>query len=671
MMNPKILSLAAALAAAGFTAAQQPAPTLPYVRTLDVLLIDNGDENVWRLSDFNQDGDYYDAGEQLLYYDDLAFGDVLQTPTGIACSPTGTAYVCDSNRDIVLSLRDLNLDGDALDAGEANVFFDSATNASGIEMISANSIVVDQLGRIYVLSANSGTTLLGDVIIELQDLNADGDANDLGEAKYYCDIPGSGGSIGASVPTRFALGPDGAFYYGDIGTVVTKGVYRAFDADNSGFVDPTEVSLWWVPPSFATSPAWYGFAFDLAGQLYVANHGGGSTANKSVHRAFDFNASGAIDPGLPEETLTYTWTSGSATFWDLLRRDDDSLLLLDGIGDAIYQLKDLNSDGDFEDSGEFTPVFDDTTVGLVLDPRAMAMLRAPELVMSPATIALGGTTNFEVRAAKPFDICLSVASLSLIPPVSLPPWGNLEIDPFTVIPFGSGLADAQGLFVSPLAFNNDPALIGSYGCAALCGDFYRLYLTNGAPLTVTPAPALPTLVINEVDYDQVGTDGAEYIEILNVGANPVSLAGIEVRLINGATSAEYDAYPLSLAGPTLAPGQFLVIASPGVTVAPGALTIPTNFATNVVQNGAPDGIALFDLNSNQMVDALSYEGAINAAVLTGVPGTWDLVEGTAFAGADSNAVDATLVRLPNGTDTNDASVDWAVSSVLTPGASNL
>lgn len=671
MTNPKILSLAAALAVAGFAAAQQPAPTLPYLRTLDLLMVDNGDENVWRLSDFNQDGDYYDAGEQLLYYDDLAFGDVLQTATGIACSPTGTAYVCDSNRDIVLSLRDLNLDGDALDAGEANVFFDSATNASGILMISANSIVVDQLGRVYVLSANSGTSPIGDVIIELQDLNADGDANDLGEAKYYCDIPGSGASTGASVPTRFALGLDGAFYYGDIGTAVTKGVYRAFDADNSGFVDPTEVSLWWVPPSFATSPAWYGFAFDLAGQLYVANHGGGSTSNKSVHRAFDFNASGVIDAGLPEETLAYTWTGGSATFWDLLRRDDDSLLLMDGIADAIYQLKDLNFDGDFDDAGEFTPVFDDTTVGLVLDPRAMAMLRAPELVMSPATIPIGGTTNFEVRTSKPFDICLSVASLSLIPPVSLPPWGNLEIDPFSVIPFGSGLADAQGLFVSPLTFNNDPSLIGSYGCAALCGDLYRLYLTNGAPLTVTAAPALPTLVINEVDYDQIGTDSAEYIEILNVGANPVSLAGIEVRLINGATSAEYDAYPLSLAGATLAPGQFLVIASPGVTVAPGALTIPTNVATNVVQNGAPDGIALFDLSSNQMVDALSYEGAINAAVLTGISGTWDLVEGTAFTGADSNAVDATLVRLPNGTDTNNASADWAVSSTLTPGASNL
>ena len=31
-----------------------------------------------------------------------------------------------------------------------------------------------------------------------------------------------------------------------------------------------------------------------------------------------------------------------------------------------------------------------------------------------------------------------------------------------------------------------PSLIGTYGCTSLWGDFYRLFLSNGAPLTVTP-----------------------------------------------------------------------------------------------------------------------------------------------------------------------------------------
>lgn len=672
-MKPNlILSLAAVLGTAAFAAAQAPSPTLPYARTFDLLFFDSTGDNIYRLSDFNQDGDYYDAGEVLLYYDDTAAGDLLATTTGLACSRTGVAYACDSNTDIVLSLRDLNYDGDALDAGEAVVFFDSATNASGITMLSAAGIVVDTLGRVFVLTANSGSTptVVGDCIIKLEDLNGDGDANDLGEASYYFEVPGSASSLPVSLPTKFALGPDGAFYYGDITTTATKGVYRAFDADNSGVIDGTEYGIWWAPPSFATSPAWYGFAFDLAGYLYVANHGGGSSSMKSVHRAFDFNASGVIESGAPEEELVYTWNSGSGTFWDLLRRDDGAFLMMDGTFDGIYQLKDLNFDNDFDDAGEFVPVFDDTTVGLTLDLRSMGILRAPQIEMVPPTIPIGGTTNFLVRTSKPFDITVTGASLSLIAPFSLPPYGYLEIDPLSLIIFGSGLSDAQGQFVSPLTFNPDPSLIGTYGCTSLSGDFYRLYLSNGALLTVTAAPA-PTLVINEVDYDQIGTDSNEYIEILNTGASPVSLAGLEVRLINGSNNTEYDAYPLSLAGATLAPGQYLVIASPTVTVAPGALVILSNFASNFIQNGAPDGIALVNVTTGTLVDALSYEGSMTAAVLTGLPGTFNLVEGTAFAGADSNTVDMALVRLPNGTDTNDASVDWVLTSTLTPGSSNL
>jgi len=493
-MTPNILlPLAAILGATSFASAQIPLPTLPFSRTFDVLVFDSTStggtsDNIFRLSDFNQDGDYYDAGETLLYYDDLANGDVLSTVTGIACSELGTAYACDSSTDIVLALRDLNYDGDANDFGESTVFFDSATNASGITMLSAAGIVVDAFGRVFVLAANSGSTpsVVGDCIIKLEDLNLDGDANDLGEASYYFEVPFSSSSLAVSLPTKFALGPDGAFYYGDITTTATKGVYRAFDADNNGVVDQTEYGLWWTPPSFATSPAWYGFAFDPAGYLYVANHGGGSSSMKSVHRVLDFNGSFTIDPGLPEEELVYTWSNGSGTFWDLLRRDDGAFLMLDGTFDGIYQLKDLNLDGDFDDAGEMVAVWDDTTLGLSVDLRSMAVLRAPLMVMSPDTIPIGGTTNFVVRTVKPFDITVTGASLSLIPSVSLPPYGYLEIDPISLIIFGSGLSDGLGQFISPLTFNNDPSLIGSYGCTSLSGDFYRLFLSNGSPLTVTP-----------------------------------------------------------------------------------------------------------------------------------------------------------------------------------------
>ena len=36
------------------------------------------------------------------------------------------------------------------------------------------------------------------------------------------------------------------------------------------------------------------------------------------------------------------------------------------------------------------------------------------------------------------------------------------------------------------------------------------------------------LVINEVDYDQIGSDSAEFIEIYNPSPSPISLAGKQI-----------------------------------------------------------------------------------------------------------------------------------------------
>ena len=59
------------------------------------------------------------------------------------------------------------------------------------------------------------------------------------------------------------------------------------------------------------------------------------------------------------------------------------------------------------------------------------------------------------------------------------------------------------------------------------------------------APAASTtLVINEVDYDQPGTDAAEFVEIKNVGAAAVDLSGYELVMVNGATNTAYQTFAL-------------------------------------------------------------------------------------------------------------------------------
>jgi hypothetical protein len=162
-----------------------------------------------------------------------------------------------------------------------------------------------------------------------------------------------------------------------------------------------------------------------------------------------------------------------------------------------------------------------------------------------------------------------------------------------------------------------------------------------------PVP-MPNLVINEVDYDQPGADHDGFVEIFNAGDAEAVLDGIAIVLVNGGDSGEYRRR--ALAG-TLAAGGYLV------------------WDTDP-QNGSPDGVALVDTASGVLLDALSYEGAITDALIAGE--TFDLVEGTVLPPdvADSNAVDGSLSRLPNGRDTDDAASDWAFTTAVTRAGEN-
>jgi hypothetical protein len=181
------------------------------------------------------------------------------------------------------------------------------------------------------------------------------------------------------------------------------------------------------------------------------------------------------------------------------------------------------------------------------------------------------------------------------------------------------------------------------------------------------------LVINELDYDQPGIDSGEFIELFNPGPSARSLAGLALILVNGTNGAEYSRVDLGQAGPSLAAGGYLVVGTAvAVAATPqGTLTIELASSSNNAQNGAPDGVALVDTVQAILIDAVSYEGSISAAQLDGIPGTFDLVEGTATTAADSGTLTGALVRLPNGVDTDDAQSDWAFSETPTPGMPNL
>jgi len=176
----------------------------------------------------------------------------------------------------------------------------------------------------------------------------------------------------------------------------------------------------------------------------------------------------------------------------------------------------------------------------------------------------------------------------------------------------------------------------------------------------------PGLVINEVDYDTVGTDSAEYVEIYNAGSAGVVLDGLTLITFNGATDDEVARYNLS---GSLGAGEFMLLAGDDVVVPAGVASIA--LPDNSLQNGSPDGLALFDTVSGEIVDALCYEGSMTSVSISGVAGSFSLVEGTATSAEDNNRSATSLIRHPDGADTDVAADDWAETTTPTPGEPNI
>ena len=456
-------------------------PVHPYERTMDVLVVDSTFDGVWRLIDWNQDGDYNDANEATAYYSDTVGSVTLASPTCIVTGYDGTTYVGDSNVDLILAMRDDNGDGDANDAGEHRVFFDGS-NVAGLVMASIGGITVDRLDRVFASVANS--SIGTDVIFLLEDLNGDGDANDTGEASEYCNIPGSTGSTAHSIPVDILIGPDLNVYYADIGVngAITKGVYRLADLNFDGDCnDAGEVQPFWLPISTGgNNQFFFGLAVDQIGAWYISDHGN----DEKVLRAFDTNANGMIEPS--EVTLFYQ--TAASTWWDIVVRDDGSLLLCEDQGnDRLTMLQDSNADGDALDAGESVEVYDDSVAqNNAVRPRGASMMRAPLLGAQPATVQIGNPTTFVAATNKPVELAAVFLSIAPAPAASLAPFGTVEIDVSQFLSLGFGVSDASGNYSQSFTVPNNPAAVGTFAAQALCGDATRLYLSNAALLTVTP-----------------------------------------------------------------------------------------------------------------------------------------------------------------------------------------
>ena len=116
-----------------------------------------------------------------------------------------------------------------------------------------------------------------------------------------------------------------------------------------------------------------------------------------------------------------------------------------------------------------------------------------------------------------------------------------------------------------------------------------------------PLSAFADIFINEIDYDQPGTDAAEFVELAGTAG---TYTNVEVVFINGNGNSVYETFDLgSITLTDEADGYgFYVLGASGVP--------NTDYTISAsIQNGSPDGIQLSV--GGTIVDAVSYEGSMN------------------------------------------------------------
>ena len=157
---------------------------------------------------------------------------------------------------------------------------------------------------------------------------------------------------------------------------------------------------------------------------------------------------------------------------------------------------------------------------------------------------------------------------------------------------------------------------------------------------------MATVFINEIHYDNTGTDVGEFVEIAGVAGT--NLAGWTLVLYNGNGGAAYNTTDLST----------FIIDDEGNGF--GAFSV----LISGIQNGSPDGIAL--VNNGAVVQFLSYEGVFTATsgAANGITST-DI--GVAEAGTEASGLSLQLT----GTGTQSGDFVWNAPSDDSPGTINV
>ncbi|MBI5866267.1 MAG: hypothetical protein HZB38_17490 [Planctomycetes bacterium] len=246
-----------------------------------------------------------------------------------------------------------------------------ATNASGVSFAFPTGVAFDPQGRVYVV--NAGNASGNDGIYRLTDLNGDGDFQDAGEISDYVTTGAFGAGNGPYSPQEIVFDAAGVGYLHN-SSANLHGIYRFQDIDANGRADDSgEFTPWFDAANASGILLSAGFALEpdrvRARALYMLQIASGGV--DQLIRAQDLDNDGdANDAG--EATIVWQTAEAGFSAIDIYCTVGGRVFVTDNSGKRVIVLTDVDGDGLFTSAGERADFYAGVT--LMGDIRQIAAL---------------------------------------------------------------------------------------------------------------------------------------------------------------------------------------------------------------------------------------------------------------------------------------------------------
>ncbi|HYE61424.1 MAG TPA: hypothetical protein VD997_05470 [Phycisphaerales bacterium] len=335
---------------------------------VSLLLADRGTNKIWRLTDVNNNGSI-ETEEIFLWYDETnASGTGLpDSINALFAAPDGTIIGGDTAVRAYYWFKDLNADGDVLDAGESRLLSD-VSNASGASTAAPSGGSFMPSGDVLVVNSSNASGC--DAVYRCRDVNADGNWQGPGEmSAWVADSPVAFVSCGGPFsPQEIVVDGAGVGYLRNSSSGLF-GVYRIEDLNGNGRADDDtmEFRRWYTGTNAGLI-----LEKDQArpGSLYYTNLASGGV--DQILRLADTSADGDADDA-GEAVMVFSTGEANFGISDVLSLPNGDLLLSDNTGKRIVHLHDVDNDGLFSTPGERANLLVATGTGID-DLRQMALL---------------------------------------------------------------------------------------------------------------------------------------------------------------------------------------------------------------------------------------------------------------------------------------------------------